>query len=139
MDQLPEDFASALNRSRDGLAEAIGLMFVSATADEVVAEEVSERHRKADGTVDEAFYCLLVQTTASVGAALYALRWKMPVVGLDSQTSFLRTVRSGRIQVTATPLLRDRDTQVWEGRVTDRDGHLVATGPLRLMGLEEDL
>ena len=54
MDQLPEDFASALNRSRDGLAEAIGLMFVSATADEVVAElEVSERHRKADGTVDE--------------------------------------------------------------------------------------
>lgn len=139
MDQLPTDFASAFNKSPDGWAKAVGLTYVSATADKVVAElEVSERHRKTDGTVDEALYCALVQATASVGAALYALRSKQPVVGVESHTSFLGTVRLGRIRVTATPLLQDHDTQVWEGRVTDQDGRLVATGSLRLVGPEED-
>ena len=139
MDQVPIDYASALNKSPDGWAEAMGLKYLRATADEAVAElEVSERHRKADGTVDEAIYGGLVEAAASVAAALHALRWKRPAVGVENQTSFLGAVRSGRIRVTATPLQRDRDTQVWEGRVTDSDGRVVATGRVRLICLEED-
>ncbi len=77
MDQILVDYASALNKSPDGWAEAMGLKYVRATADEAVTElEVSERHRKADGTVDEAIYGGLVEAAASVGAALHALRWK---------------------------------------------------------------
>ncbi len=139
MDQVPIDYASALNKSPDGWTEAVGLTYVKATADEVVGElEVSERHRKADGTVDEAVYSGLVEAAASVGAAVYAVRWKRPVVGVENQTSFLSPVRSGRVLVTATPLQRDRDTQVWDGRVTDSDGRVVATGRLRLICLDED-
>ncbi len=138
MDQVPVDYASALNKSPDGWAEAIGLRYVSATADKVMAElDVSERHRKADGIVDEALFSGLVEAATSVGAALYALRWKQPVVGVENQTSFLGTVRSGRILVTATPLLRDRESQVWEARVTDAAGRLVASGRVRLIGMEE--
>lgn len=137
--KAPADYASALNKSPDGWAAAMRLRYVRATADEVIAElEVSEPHRKPDGAVDEAVYCGLVEAAASVGAALYALRWRQPVVGVENQTSFLGTVRSGRLRVTATPLLRDRETQVWEGRVTDPDGGLVATGRLRLIVLEEN-
>jgi 1,4-dihydroxy-2-naphthoyl-CoA hydrolase len=117
----------------------MGLTYVKATADEVVGElEVSERHRKADGTFDEGIYCGLVEAAASVGAALYALHWKRPVVGVENQTSFLGTVRSGRLRVTATPVQRDRDTQVWDGSVTDSHGRVVATGRLRLVSLQED-
>ncbi len=139
METPPLDYASALNKSPDGWAEAMALRYLSATAQEVVAElEISERHRKTDGTVDEALYCGLVEAAASVGAALYALRWKRPVVGLENQTSFLGTAKSGRLRVTATPLLLDRETQIWVGQVTDREGRLVASGRLRLLGLEED-
>ena len=60
------------------------------------------------------------------------------MVGLENQTTFLGIVRSGRIRVTATPLRRDHQTQVWEGRVTDGEGRVVASGRLRLIGLEED-
>lgn len=138
MDQVPVDHASALNKSPDGWAEAIGLRYLTATADEVMAElEVSERYRRADGTVDEALFCGLVEAATSVGAALYGLRWKQPVVGVENQTSFLGIVRSGRILVTATPLRRDRDTQVWEARVTDVAGRLVASGRVRLIGMEK--
>jgi 1,4-dihydroxy-2-naphthoyl-CoA hydrolase len=139
LDQIPVDYASALNKSPDGWTYAIGLTYVRATADEVVGElEVSEQHRKADGVVDEGIYGGLFEAAASVGAALYASRWKRPVVGVENQTSFLGTIHSGRIRVTATPVQRDRDTQVWDGSVTDSDGRLVATGRLRLICLEED-
>lgn len=138
MEGPPRDYASALNRSPDGWAKAMELEYVRATADEAVAElEVSKRHLKADSTVDEALYCGLIEAAASVGAALYAMRWKRPVVGLENQTSFHRTVRSGRIRVTAKPLLRNRETQIWEGRITDQQGQVIAHGQLRLICLEE--
>ncbi len=122
----------------------MGLTYVRATAEEVVGElEVSARHRKADGTLDEGIYCGLVGAAASVGAALYAsqwkaLQWKRPVVGVENLTSFLATARSGRILVTATPVFRDLETQIWEGNVTDKSGRLLAYGRLRFICPEED-
>ena len=114
------------------------LKYLRATADEAVAElEVSKQHLKADSTVDDALYSGLIEAAASVGAALYAMRWKRPVVGLENHTSFHRTVLSGRLRVTARPLLRNRETQIWKGRVTDQQGQVIASGQLRLICLEE--
>lgn len=43
MDQVPGDHASALNKAPGGWSEVRGLSYVSAAADEVIAElEVSE-------------------------------------------------------------------------------------------------
>ncbi len=133
------DYAAALNESPDGWAKAIGLKYLRATADEAVAElEVSDQHLKADGTVDEALYSGLIEAAASVGAALYAIRWKRPVVGVDNQTSLHRTVRSTHLRVAAGPVLRERETQIWEGQIADEQGQVVASGRLRLICLEED-
>lgn len=138
MEGSHRDYASALNESPDGWAKAIELKYLRATSDEAVAElTVSKQHLKADRTVDEALYSGLIEAAASVGAALYAMRWKRPVVGLENQTSFLRTVRSGRLRVTAKPLLRNRKTQIWEGRITDQQGRGIASGRLRLICLKE--
>jgi 1,4-dihydroxy-2-naphthoyl-CoA hydrolase len=138
MDRLPRDYAPALNESPDGWTKAVGLRYLRATAEEVAAElQVAERHLKADGTVDEALYGGLVEAVASVGGALHAARWGRPVVGLENQTSFLRTTLPGTLRVTAKPLLRDRDTQIWEAQVTDQQGQVIASGRLRLICLEE--
>jgi hypothetical protein len=58
------------------------------------------------------------------------------VVGLENQTSFVRAVRDGKLRVTATPLTRGRKSQLWEGRVEDEAGRLVAIGRVRLLALE---
>lgn len=43
MDQVPGDHASALNKSPVGWSEVMGLSYISAAADEVIAElEVSD-------------------------------------------------------------------------------------------------
>jgi 1,4-dihydroxy-2-naphthoyl-CoA hydrolase len=138
VDEPPRDYAAALNKSPDGWAEAMGLKYLRATADEAVAElVVTEQYVKADGTVDEALYSGLVEAAASVGAALHAMRWKLPVVGVENQTSFHRPARSARLLVTAKHLMRNQDTQLWEGQVTDELGQVIASGRVRLVSVKE--
>lgn len=138
MDEPPRDYAAALNKSPDGWAVAMGLKYLRATGDEAVAELlVTEQYLKADGTVDEALYSGLVEAAASAGAALHAIRWKLPVVGVENQTSFHQPTRSARLRVTAQPLMRDQDTQLWEGQVTDEQGQVIASGRVRLVSVKE--
>jgi uncharacterized protein (TIGR00369 family) len=104
-----------------------------------VAElEIGDAHRQPYGIVHGGVYAGIVETVASVGAALYALADGKSVVGLENSTSFLRAAREGVLRVTALPLTRGRRTQVWEGTVTDASGRVVATGRVRLLSLEAD-
>jgi uncharacterized protein (TIGR00369 family) len=133
------DFAQVLNDNSVGWVGAMGLHFLTATADEVTLDfEVSEIHHQGYGIVHGGVHAGVIETMASVGAALYARRTRQGVVGLENNTSFIRAVRSGRLRATATPITRGRRTQVWEGRIVDEDGKAVAIGRVRLLCLEPD-
>jgi uncharacterized protein (TIGR00369 family) len=58
------------------------------------------------------------------------------VVGVDNHTSFLRAQRTGTLRATARPLVQGRRTQLWEANVVNEAGELVATGRVRLVGVE---
>ncbi|WP_437730925.1 PaaI family thioesterase [Sorangium sp. So ce1335] len=135
-----EDFAAAINAAGiDGWMNAMGLRLVRATRDEVEAElDIGPQHRQAYGIVHGGVHAGIVETLASIGAALHALPEGRSVVGLENHTSFLRAVRSGRLRATARPLDRGRRTQVWEGSVHDEQGRLCASGRVRLLVLEPD-
>jgi acyl-coenzyme A thioesterase PaaI-like protein len=100
-DQLPSssgDFSAALNAHLGGWAAAMGIHFVKANGDEVVAElEIASQHHQAYGIVHGGVYSGLIETIASVGAALWAQRHGQTVVGLENQTSFLLAVREGKL------------------------------------------
>jgi 1,4-dihydroxy-2-naphthoyl-CoA hydrolase len=133
-----DDVAALLNGSLDGWAAAMGVVFVRATAAEVVAElEVGPAHRQPYGIVHGGVHAGLIETLASVGAALVALPRGQVVVGLENHTSFLRAARGGRLRATATPISRGRSSQVWEGSVRDEEGRLLATGRVRLLCLAD--
>lgn len=136
-DADPTDFSEALNLSRDGWNAAMNLRFVHATRDEVRAEIViGPQHLQPYGVVHGGVYAGIVETLASSGAALDAMERGYSVVGLDNQTSFLRATRGGTLHATATPLARGKRSQLWEGRIVDDAGRLVATGRVRLLCLE---
>ena len=118
----------------------MGVRFVRATADSVEAElEIGPDHRQAYGIVHGGVHSGMIETIASVGAALVAMPRGQSVVGLENHTSFLVAVREGKLHATARPLVRGRRTQVWEGTVTDDGGRVVATGRVRLINLEGDV
>jgi 1,4-dihydroxy-2-naphthoyl-CoA hydrolase len=131
------DYAPALNASKTGWNAAMGIQFVRATADEVVAEvEIGPSHHQPYGIVHGGVHAGLIEAVASVGAALAALPRGQSVVGLENHTTFLHAVREGVIRATARPLTRGRRTQVWEATVTDAEGRSVSSGRVRLLALE---
>ncbi|HVI02048.1 MAG TPA: PaaI family thioesterase [Enhygromyxa sp.] len=140
MAQLPplsKDIVTELNAIRGGFNQAIGLQFVSATYEEVVAEiELGPQHQQPYGLVHGGVYAAMVETLASVGAALNLGALGLHTVGLDNNTSFLKAVRTGTLRGVARPLARGRRTQVWEVSI-HCDGELVAAGRVRLLGLEQ--
>jgi len=131
------DFAAAFNAHPAGWVAAMNVRFVRATIDEVTAEiEIGPQHHQGYGIVHGGVYSGLIETIASVGAALWARQAGQSVVGLENHTSFLNATRGGRLSATARPLMRGRRTQVWEATVTDATGRAVASGQVRLLSLE---
>lgn len=132
-----EDMAATLNASLDGWNTAMGVRFIRATADEVVAElDIGPAHLQPYGIVHGGVHSGVIETVTSVGAALYAMKYGQSVVGLENHTSFLKAAREGTLRVTARPLARGRSTQVWEAMVTDAEGRAIASGRVRLFSLD---
>ena len=129
-----KDFAAMIDSVTDGWKTAMGLHFVRATIDEVVAElEVSDVHRQPLGIVHGGVYAGMIEATASVGASLNAMPDGKYAVGLDNHTSFLHAVREGKLRVTAHPVTRGRRSHLWDADVVDAKGRTVATGRVRLL------
>jgi 1,4-dihydroxy-2-naphthoyl-CoA hydrolase len=120
-------------------AGVMGLKVLRATRDEVVGElEVTPNHLQPHGIVHGGVYASIIESLASIGAALDAMRHGKTVVGLENHTSFIRAVRSGVVRATARPLTRGRRSQAWEVSLVDDAGALVATGRVRLLVLEPE-
>ncbi len=134
---MAEDLAERINSLPSGWMRAMGLRVTGASTDEVTCEwEVSDQHHQGYGIVHGGVFSGVIESLASIGAALVAAPRGQHVVGLENHTSFLRAVRSGRLRAVAVPITRGRRSQVWEGRILDDQDRLVATGRVRLLCLE---
>jgi uncharacterized protein (TIGR00369 family) len=137
-DTKTEDFAAIIQAaSGEGWAQTMGLRLVRATREEVVAEMVIQTcHLQAYGIVHGGVYAGIIESLASIGAAIHAMSEGKSVVGLENHTSFLRATREGTLHAVATPLSRGRRSPVWECAIRDDRQRLVATGRVRLLVLE---
>jgi 1,4-dihydroxy-2-naphthoyl-CoA hydrolase len=137
---VSQDFAKRLNELPEGWLQAMGVTITHATQDEVRAElTIGAEHLQGYGIVHGGVHCGLIESLASIGAAIAALPRNQSVVGLENNTSFVRAVRAGaKLHAVSTPVTRGRRTQVWEARVLDDQDRLVATGRVRLLCIEQD-
>jgi uncharacterized protein (TIGR00369 family) len=120
-----------------GWVREMGIRITAASVDEVVCElEIAEKHHQGYGIVHGGVHCGIVETLASIGAALVAGPRGQRVVGLENATSFIRAMRAGKLVGTARPVTRGRTTQVWEAWIRDSEGKLVAEGRVRLLCLD---
>ena len=137
-----KDVANELNKLRGGWAEANGLRFISVTDEETVVElTVADQHLQPYGIVHGGVHAGIIETICSMGAAFAARKrgHKGGVVGLENHTSFIKAVRAGTLlRGTAVPVTRGRTTQVWEAKVTDPQGQVIARGTVRLLCVTEN-
>jgi uncharacterized protein (TIGR00369 family) len=122
-----------------GWVKEMGIRILAASADEVACEwQVSEKHRQPYGIVHGGVHCGVIETLASIGAAVVAHARGQRVVGLEQSTSFIRAVRSGTLRGVARPVTRGRSSQVWEAWIRDEQDQLVAQGRVRLLCVDGD-
>lgn len=134
--------ASELNKVLGGWGSAMALRFVVVTDEECTVEfTVAEQHLQPYGIVHGGVHAGVIETICSTGAAVAARTRGHTggVVGLENHTSFIRAVRAGTVlRATAVPVTRGRTTQVWEAKVTDPNGSVVARGTVRLLCVTEN-
>lgn len=137
---MSQDFAARLNEMPEGWLQAMGVTITLATKDEVRAElTVGPEHLQGYGIVHGGVHCGLIESLASIGAALFALPRGQSVVGLENNTSFIRAVRTGtKLRAFSAPITRGNRTQVWEARIIDEEDRVVATGRVRLLCLDSN-
>jgi uncharacterized protein (TIGR00369 family) len=125
--------------SPPGWVKEMGIVIVAASPDEVTCQwEVGGKHLQPYGIVHGGVHCGVIETLASIGAALVAQPRGQRVVGLENSTTFIRAVRAGTLRGVARPVTRGRSTQVWEAWIRDGDDRLVAQGRVRLLCVDED-
>jgi 1,4-dihydroxy-2-naphthoyl-CoA hydrolase len=118
-----------------GFVAVLGLEVVEADGDRVTARlDVQPHLHQPYGIVHGGVYCAVVETAASVGAALW-FGDRGHVVGVSNHTNFLRSVRAGVLDVEATPVHRGRTQQLWQVTVQDGQQRLVARGEVRLANI----
>ena len=120
------DPADLSERHRGTLAELLGIRFVEASADRVVAElPVRDALTTVGGAVHGGALMALADT---VGAAATFLNLPSgaSTTTLESKTNFLAAGRAGTLRAEATPLHRGRRTMVWQTRITDAGGRLLS-------------
>jgi uncharacterized protein (TIGR00369 family) len=108
------------------LADTLGIRFVEATKDRVLAELT---HRAPLTTVGGALHGgTLMAFADTVGAAATFLNLPpgASTTTLESKTNFFAAGRGGTVRAEATPLHRGRRTMVWQTRVTDETGRLLS-------------
>ena len=130
---MPETLVEKFN-SVPGWVKEMGIVIIKASPDEVSCEwEVGEKHHQPYGIVHGGVHCGVVETLASIGAALVAQPRGQRVVGLENSTTFIRAVRAGKLHAVARPVTRGRSSQVWEAWIRDDKEQLVAQGRVRLL------
>jgi uncharacterized protein (TIGR00369 family) len=124
---IPAMDAAQLQAAHVGtLGETLGVRFVEAGRDRVVAEL---EHRPTLTTVGGALHggtLMALADTVGAAATFLNLPAGATTTTLESKTNFFAAGRAGVVRAEATPLHRGRRTMVWQTRVTDSSGRLLA-------------
>jgi 1,4-dihydroxy-2-naphthoyl-CoA hydrolase len=122
---IPENVARVNERIRGTFAGVLGMEFTSMAPDRVEATlQIREDLKQPWGIVHGGAVMTLADTVA--GAASFLNAQGGQTVTVELKINLIGAVREGKIRAVALPVHRGRTTSVWETRVTDEAGKLVA-------------
>ena len=99
--------------------------------------EATESLHQPSGIVHGGVWCAVIESMASVCAAMAVLPKGMVCVGAHNATDFLRPHRLGRVDGVATPVHVGRTQQLWQVELRRaEDGKTVARGQVRLANID---
>jgi len=120
------DPAQLTELHRDCLPALMGVRFVEASEDRLVAELTIRDDLRTVGGALHGGAIMAFADTVGATATFLNLPPGASTTTLESKTNFFAAGRDGVVRAEATPLHRGRTTMVWQTRVTDASGRLLA-------------
>jgi len=120
------DPAVISERFRGTLAELLGVRFVEASPDCLVAELPYREELTTVGGSLHGGTLMAFADTVGAAATMLNLPPGASTTTVESKTNFFAAGRAGTVRAEATPLHRGRRTMVWQTRVTDDVGRLLS-------------
>ena len=128
----PADFQREIEAGPAGrLMTKLGLQCLEVGANRMAARMPVEGNTQPYGLLHGGVTAALCETLGSIGTALHAGPDRL-VTGIELNVNHLRAVRKGHVIGTGVPLHLGRTTAVWDMRVHDEEGRLVAVSRLTL-------
>lgn len=121
------DVATRLQQELPPLPRWLGLTVTLATPERVVAELTVREELCTSGSIMHGGAIMAFADTVGALGTIVNLREGQGTTTLESKTNFFAGSPIGtRLIAEATPLHRGRRTQVWETRISNAEGRLVA-------------
>lgn len=121
---------------RDGVNEQLGVKTVLVTPEKVVLQvEVGPKVHQPYGILHGGVSALLAEGAASIGGAVSVAAGYI-VVGTELNCSHLRSMTSGVLTATATPIRKGRTVHVWGVDLTDDQGRQICVARCTLQVLK---
>lgn len=118
-------FANALRKNT--LVEGLGITFIPSEPGTFAATmPVDARTFQPMGLLHGGATAALAETLGSMGSAMLIDRANFAVVGIEVSANHLKGVRSGIVTATGTLLHKGRTMHVWDIRVGNEAGELIA-------------
>jgi uncharacterized protein (TIGR00369 family) len=132
---VSDNYIEQLSQGND-LHALLGVKIVEASCDKVVLQvEVGPKVHQPYGLLHGGVSALLAESAASFGAGI-DVRPDHIVVGTELNCSHLRSMSSGVLTATATPVRKGRRVQVWAVDLTDQEGRQICVARCTLQVLE---
>jgi len=134
----PLGFPSVANLPPAGAwLEDLGMVFDEISDTRVRAHlDLGPQHHTPWGVVHGGVYTTVIESVASVGASAAVYAQGQFAVGVNNSTDFLRSMRAGRVDIIAEPVIQGRVQQLWRVSVTrHEDGKAIAQGHVRLQNV----
>ena len=123
---MTADPAALTERFTGTLGELLGIRFVEAATDRVVAElTYRDELTTVGGSLHGGTLMAFADTVGAVATVLN-LPPGATTTTLESKTNFFAAGRAGTVRAESTPLHRGKRTMVWQTRVTDATGRLLS-------------
>jgi len=121
------DEATRLQQELPPLPRWLGITITLATPERVVAELTVREELCTSGDILHGGAIMAFADTIGALGTVVNLREGQATTTVESKTNFFAATPVGaRLVAEATPLHRGRRTQVWETRLTNSEGRLVA-------------
>jgi len=120
------DAAALTEQFKGTLGEVLGIRFVEATRERVVAELSYREDLTTVGGSLHGGTLMAFADTVGAAATVLNLPAGATTTTLESKTNFFAAGRAGTVRAESIPLHRGKRTMVWQTRLTDGSGRLLS-------------